>query len=137
MRSGWRRSIETLYPGATAKALVERLTGADHEEDPMAVTVLEEQLQRRIRRERRDAEAVGVQRGIEQGVQRAIEQGLADIRSLLAGMVTRKFGVGTADRAADLLAGIGDADGLRRAGEWVIDCTTAEELVQRLENGKP
>ena len=141
----WLATVnETLYPGATAKALVERLTGADHEEDPMAVTVLEEQLQRRIRRERRDAEAVGVQRGIElgmqwcieQGVQRGIEQGLADIRSLLAGQVTRKFGAGTAARTADLLAGIGDADGLRRAGEWVIDCATAEELVQRLENGK-
>ena len=104
----------------------------------MAVTVLEEQLQRRIRRERRDAEAVGVQRGIELGMQRwYIEQGLADIRSLLAGQVTRKFGAGTAARAVDLLAGIGDADGLRRAGEWVIDCATAEELVQRLENGKP
>ena len=135
----WLATVnETLYPGATAKALVERLTGADHEEDPMAVTVLEEQLQRRIRRERRDAKAVGVQRGIELGMQRwYIEQGLADTRSLLAGQVTRKFGAGTADRAADLLAGIGDADGLRRAGEWVIDCATAEELVQRLENGKP
>ena len=91
----------------------------------MAVTVLEEQLQRRIRRERRDAEAVGAQRA------------LADTRSLLAGQVTRKFGPSAADRAADLLAGIGDADGLRRAGEWVIDCATAEELVQHLENGKP
>ena len=99
----------------------------------MAATVLEEQLQRRIRRERRDAEAVGVRQGIEQGAQQA----LADTRSLLAGQVTRKFGAGTAARAADLLAGIGDAEGLRRAGEWVIDCATAEELVQRLENGKP
>ena len=111
----------------------------------MAVTVLEEQLQRRIRRERRDAEAVGVrqgieqgmQRGIEQGIQRGIEQALADTRSLLAGLVARKFGPSTADRTAGLLAGIGDAEGLRRAGEWVIDCATAEELVRRLENGKP
>ena len=159
----WLATVnETLYPGATAKALVERLTGADHEEDPMAVTVLEEQLQRRIRRERRDAEAVGVQRGIELGKQLCIELGmqrcielgtqrcielgmqrwyieqdLADTRSLLAGLVTRKFGAGTAARTADLLAGIGDADGLRRASEWAIDSTTAEELVQRLENGKP
>ena len=120
------------FPGGDAAVMVEQFTGADHEEDPMAVTVLEEQLQRRIRRERRDAEAVGVRQGIEQGAQRA----LADTRSLLAGQVTRKFGAGTAARAADLLAGIGDADGLRRAGEWVIDCATAEELVQRLENGK-
>ena len=107
----------------------------------MAVTVLEEQLQRRLRRERRDGEAVGERRGVERGMQRGIEQGaqraLADTRSLLASLVARKFGAGTAARTADLLAGIGDADGLRRAGEWVIDCATAEELVQRLENGKP
>ncbi len=49
----------------------------------------------------------------------------------------RKFGASTADRTAELLAGIGDAEGLRRAGEWIIDCATADELVARLENGSP
>ena len=106
----------------------------------MAVTVLEERLQRRITRERRDSEAVGVKRGIEQGIQRGIEQetqrALADTRGLLSGLAARKFGPGPAARATALLAGIGDAEGLRRAGEWIIDCATAEELVERLEYGQ-
>ena len=54
-----------------------------------------------------------------------------------AGQVARKFGASTTDRTAELLAGIGDAEGLRRAGEWIIDCATADELVARLENGSP
>ena len=106
----------------------------------MAATVLEERLQRRIRRERRDGEALGVQRGIEQGMQRGIEQGaeraLDDTRRLLASLVARKFGPGRAARTTDLLAGIDDAEGLRRAGGWIIDCATVEELVERLENGR-
>ena len=73
-----------------------------------------------------------MQRGIEQGAQRALD----DTRSLLASQVARKFGAGTAARATDLLAGIDDAEGLRRAGEWIIDCATGEELVERLENGR-
>ena len=133
-------TMPTLFPGADAAALVERLTGASFEEEAMAVTVLEEKLQRRIRRERRDSEAVGVQRGIEQGVQRGIEQGaqraLTDTRDLLASLVARKFGVDAAARVADLLAGIHGGKGLRLAGEWIIDCATAEELVGRLENGR-
>ena len=103
----------------------------------MAVTVLEEQLQRRIRRERRDAEAVGVRQGMQQGIEQGVQRALTDTRDLLGGLVARKFGPGTATRTAALLAGIGDAEGLRRAGEWIIDCATADELVARLENGSP
>ena len=126
-------TMPTLFPGGDAAAMVEQFTVAGFEKESMAVTVLEERLQRRIRRERRDGEAVGERRGIEQGARRA----LADTRSLLAGQVARKFGASTADRTAELLAGIGDAEGLRRAGEWIIDCATADELVARLENASP
>lgn len=149
-------TMPTLFPGGDAAALVERLTRPTFEEETMAVTVLEERLQRRITRERRDSEAVGVQRGIEQGIQRGIEQGiqrgieqgvqrgieqetqraLADTRDLLSGLAARKFGPGPAARATALIAGIDDAEGLRRAGEWIIDCATVEELVERLEYGQ-
>ena len=67
-------TMPTLFPGGDAATMVEQFTGAGFEEESMAVTVLEERLQRRIRRERRDGEALGVQRGIEQGVQRGIER---------------------------------------------------------------
>ena len=121
-------TMPTLFPGDDVAALVERFTLPTFEEETMAVTVLEERLQRRLRRERRDSEAVGVQRGREQGAR--------DTRDLLASQAARKFGPGSAARAVDLLAEIGDTEGLRRAGEWIIDCATVEELVERLENGQ-
>ena len=142
-------TMPTLFPDGDAAAMVEQFTGSGFEEEPMAATVLEERLQRRLRRERRDGEAVGERRGIEQGVQRGIEQGvqrgieqgvqraLAGTRDLLASQAARKFGPDTAASTANLLARIGDAEGLRRAGEWIIDCATAEELVERLETGNP
>jgi len=129
-------TMPTLFPDGDAAAMVERFTGAGFEEAPMAVTVLEERLQRRLRRERREAEAVGVQRGMERGREQGAQRAVAETRHLLGSLAARKFGPGTATRAVDLLAGIDDADGLRRAGEWIIDCATADELVERLRNGK-
>lgn len=129
-------TMPTLFPGDDAAALVERFTRPSHEEETMAVTVLEERLQRRIRRERRDSEAVGVQLGMQRGMEQGLQSALADTRDLLAGQAARKFGPGIAARATGLLAGIGDAEGLRRAGEWIIDCRTAEELLERLQNGQ-
>jgi hypothetical protein len=77
--------------------------------------------------------AEGVARGIEQG----IEQGLAAERELLRRQAARKFGAGTAGRLAGLLAGVGDADQLAQAGDWIIDCATGEELIARFGNGSP
>ena len=77
--------------------------------------------------------AEGVARGIEQG----IEQGLATERELLRRLAARKFDAETAGRLAGLLAGVGDADHLAQAGDWIIDCTTGEELIARFGNGAP
>ena len=78
--------------------------------------------------------AEGVARGIEH---RGIEQGLAAERELLRRQAARKFGAGTAGRLAGLLAGVGDADQLAQAGDWIIDCATGEELIARFGNGSP
>ena len=66
-----------------------------------------------------------------------IEQGLAAERELLRRQAARKFGAGTAGRLAGLLAGVGDADRLAQAGDWIIDCATGEELIARSGNGSP
>ena len=66
-----------------------------------------------------------------------IEQGLAAERELLRRQAARKFGAGTAGRLAGLLAGVGDADQLAQAGDWIIDCATGEELIARFGNGSP
>ena len=76
--------------------------------------------------------AEGMARGMEQG----IERGLAQERDLLRGQADRKFDAHTAERLAGILAEIGDAEGLARAGDLIIDCATGEELIARLANGR-
>ena len=77
----------------------------------------------------------GVARGIERGLEQGIQLGLSEGRVLLLRLAARKIGESTAARLAGLLADIGDAEGLARAGDLMIDCATGEELITRLGNG--
>ena len=56
---------------------------------------------------------------------------------MLRRLAARKFDAETARRLAGLLAGVGDADHLAQAGDWIIDCATGEELIARFGNGAP
>ena len=88
----------------------------------MAFTVLEERLQRQLRRVRRDGEALGMERG------------MAGSRDLLRRQAARKFGADTGARVAGLLAGIGDMGELQRAGDWIVACETGAELIAHFGN---
>ena len=74
----------------------------------------------------------GVERGIEQGIERGIEQGLSAKRDLLCRQAACKFDARTAARLPRILADIHDPEGLAQAGELVVDCAGAEELIGRL-----
>ena len=137
------------FPVESAVELVERLTRTGTEEDAMTVTVLEERLQRQLRRVRRDGEAWGiersmergiergVERGMERGIERGMERGLAGLRDVLSGQVARKFGPDTGSRIAGLLAEIADLGDLQRVGDWIVDCETGAELIARFDNATP
>jgi hypothetical protein len=71
--------------------------------------------------------------GIEKGRQQGIRQGLAAERTLLQRQVERRFGETAAARLARLLETIDDTDRLAEIGEWVVDCTSSEELLARVE----
>ena len=73
--------------------------------------------------------------GRAQGIERGIEQGLAAERDLLCRLAARKFGAGAAERLAGLLAPIGDTRRLAEVGDWIIDCTTGDDLIARVGNG--
>ena len=73
--------------------------------------------------------------GRAQGIERGIEQGLAAERALLRRQAARKFGADTAERLASLLAPIGDTRRLAEVGDWIIDCTTGDDLIARFGNG--
>ena len=70
-----------------------------------------------------------------EGRAQGIEQGIAAERDLLHRQAARKFGAGTAERLAGLLAKIGDSHRLAEVGDWIIDCTTGDDLIARFGNG--
>ena len=70
-----------------------------------------------------------------EGRAQGIEQGLAAERALLRRLAARRFGAGTAERLAGLLAPIGDTRRLAEVGDWIIDCTTGDDLIARFGNG--
>ena len=70
-----------------------------------------------------------------EGRAQGIEQGLAAERDLLRRLAARKFGAGTAERLASLLAPTGDTRRLAEVGDWIIDCTTGDDLIARFGNG--
>ena len=70
-----------------------------------------------------------------EGRAEGIEQGIAAERDLLRRQAARKFGAGTAERLAGLLAKIGDTRRLAEVGDWIIDCTTGDDLISRFGNG--
>ena len=54
-------------------------------------------------------------------------------RALLVRQAARRFGAGTAQRLSTLLFRIGDPDQLAEASDWIVDCATGAELIDRVE----
>ena len=69
-------------------------------------------------------------RGMERGMERGIAQGRAD---LLRHLAERRFGAEAAGQLAGLLAGM-DTDRLIEVGDWMLECRTADELLDRLNH---
>ena len=69
----------------------------------------------------------------EEGREQGIEQGLAEERSLLCRQAARKFGGETAGRLSGLLDGLTAPGSLAEVGDWIIDCDTGEDLLDRAD----
>ena len=72
----------------------------------------------------------GIAQGREQGLERGIAQGRAD---LLRYQAERRFGAEAAGQLAGLLVGM-DPDRLIEVGDWMLECRTAGELLDRLNH---
>ena len=70
----------------------------------------------------------GLQRGVKQGLQQGVRQGQAD---LLRRLAERRFDAETARRLSALLDGA-DADRLIEVGDWIVECGSGDELLERL-----
>ena len=75
-----------------------------------------------------NAIAQGVRQGLQQGVRQGVQQGQAD---LLRRQAQRRFDGETARRLSALLDGA-DADRLIEVGDWIVECGSGDELLERL-----
>ena len=54
-------------------------------------------------------------------------------RALLVRQAARRFGAGTAERLSALLPRIDDPDRLAEVADWIVDCATGADLLERVE----
>ena len=70
----------------------------------------------------------GVQQGLRQGLRQGVHQGQA---GLLRRQAERRFGAETARQLSAALDGA-DADRLNDVGDWIVECGSGDELLERL-----
>ena len=78
--------------------------------------------------------AEGREQGLKEGIEQGIERGIEQERRLLCRQAARKFGAETAPRLSVLLERLADAERLAQVGEWIIECATEAELLDRVRN---
>ncbi len=78
-----------------------------------------------------------VAEGREQGLKEGVEQGIEQERRLLCRQAARKFRAETAPRLSALLQRLTDQERLAQVGEWIIECETEDELLERVRNVVP
>ena len=79
------------------------------------------------------ARAQGMTQGREQGLTQGRERGLAEGGSrMLRRMAERRFGARTAERLSALLVGVA-VDRLADVGDWVLECETGDDLLERVD----
>ena len=69
---------------------------------------------------------------LKEGLEQGIEQGLDRERALLCRMTASRFGVATAERLAERLAPITDAERLADIGDWLVQCDTGTDFLARV-----
>ncbi len=77
--------------------------------------------------------AQGEERGLKRGLEQGEERGLKGQRQLLVRLAVRKFGLHMAEPVAGLLKRIDDQDRLQDIAEWIVDCDTGSDLLQRFK----
>ena len=85
-----------------------------------------------LRAGRAEGRAEGLARGRAEGLTQGRAEGIVRQRTFLGRLAVQKFGPRTAERIADLLAGIEDPDRLAEAGDLIIACADGDELLSRL-----
>ena len=75
--------------------------------------------------------------GREQAREEAREEARASECACLHRLAARRFGSVAANSLAAFLESVDDAERLAEVGDWIVDCATAAELIERVEAASP
>ena len=75
--------------------------------------------------------AESVKEWTEQWFREGLERGRAEERALLCRLAARKFDAETAERLSGLLDRLTDPERLAEVGDWIIECGTGADLLDR------
>ena len=64
-------------------------------------------------------------------------EALAEQRTLLCRLAARRFGAGTAEPLADMIARVEVLARLTEIGEWIVTCASGRELLHRCSRSRP
>ena len=81
--------------------------------------------------------AEGREQGLKEGIEQERRQGIEQERGLVCRLAARKFRAETERRLSALLERSTDRERLAQVGEWVIDCETEDELLDRVRHAVP
>ena len=96
--------------------------------------LVEERLKAQLNQMKAASFEEGFKEGLEEAREEVREQTRERIREILRRVTARKFGADTARRLSALLADIKEFERLDSVGDWIMDCATGPELLDRLEN---
>ena len=68
-----------------------------------------------------------------EGLRAGREEGREAQQRLLSRLAARKFGAATAERLSELLHGLTAPEQFEDVGDWIIECDTGAELIERTE----
>ena len=80
----------------------------------------------------REGREQGLAQGLAQGLEQGREQGLEHERALLRRMAALRFGAEAGERAAALMADIGEADQLADVGDWLVQAGDGDQFLARV-----
>ena len=109
------------------------------EEPPMLAETLDEWAEEKFRQGRKEGMEQGLEQGMERGTERGRAEGMAHgraeglerERALLLRQAQRRFGADVAVALSKLIKGVEDPDRLMELGDWVVDCATGRDLLNR------
>ena len=120
--------------GIDLKFLEDKAMIANQEAEGDERLLVEDRIQAQIDRIAAQGRAEGRKEGLEEVRAEARAQGLERERSLLRRLVAWRYGTDTEQQVNPLLAATQDPERLTNVGNWIMECATGQDLLERLRN---